>query len=462
MKIAIVLGTRPEIIKMASVIDEISSRGHELVLIHTGQHYDHEMSDQFFEELELPIPDYNIGVGSGSHGEQTGRMMDGIEKVLKDDKVDILLVQGDTNAVLAGALVASKLHIPVGHVESGLRSYDNTMPEEINRKAADVCSMFYFVPTEQSAINLSLEGISRDQIYITGNTIVDACFRNLEIAKKNLNMSEVLTNENIQDSINKNIQVSANENINDLINLDNILTLTMHRAENVDNRQRMIDVVNALSELRDLNIIFPIHPRTKKQLQEFGLYEKLRDLNHIHIIKPLGYLDFLLLLSKSLLILTDSGGLQEEAITLNIPALTLRYNTERPETVTAGGNILLGCEKENIVKTANKILNDNDFYSKMASAQNPYGDGTSGKQILDIIERGFELETLNIQAPDDIMNSFLTKMTRVTEEITVSEFENKNNTVVRIVYSEKKDKMMFPFDDLKLNGRYVLFDKILS
>ncbi len=150
MKISIVLGTRPEIIKMASIIDEIKLRGHDLLLIHTGQHYDHEMSDQFFEELELPAPNYNIGVGSGSHGKQTGKMMEGIEKVLLAEKPDILLVQGDTNAVLAGALVASKLHIPVGHVEAGLRSYDNTMPEEINRKAADVCSMFYFVPTEQS------------------------------------------------------------------------------------------------------------------------------------------------------------------------------------------------------------------------------------------------------------------------------------------------------------------------
>ena len=450
MKISIVLGTRPEIIKMASIIDEIKLKGHELLLIHTGQHYNHEMSDQFFEDLKLPTPNYNIGVGSGLHGKQTGKMMEGIEEVLLDEKPDILLVQGDTNAVLAGALVASKLHIPVGHVEAGLRSYDNTMPEEINRKAADVCSMFYFVPTEQSAINLSLEGISREQIYITGNTVVDACFRNLEIAKKNLNSFKNSNNNN------------NNNKIRDLANLNNILTLTMHRAENVDNKKRMTDVIDALIELSDLNIIFPIHPRTKKQLQEFGLYEKLEDLNHIHIIEPLGYLDFLFLLSKSLLILTDSGGLQEEAITLDVPALTLRYNTERPETVTAGGNILVGCEKETIFKTANKILNNDEFYSKMVSAKNPYGDGSSGKQILDIIEKSFELKMLKIQAPEDIMNSFVTKMTRVTEEIIVAEFEEKNNAVVRIVCDEKDDIMKFPLDNLKLNGKYVLFDIILS
>lgn len=449
MKISIVLGTRPEIIKMASIIDEIKLRGHELLFIHTGQHYDQEMSDQFFEELELPAPNYNIGVGSGSHGKQTGKMMEGIEEVLIAEKPDILLVQGDTNAVLAGALVATKLHIPVGHVEAGLRSYDNTMPEEINRKAADVCSMFYFVPTIESAVNLSLESISRNNIYVTGNTVVDACFRNLKIAKKRFDSDELGEENN-------------NEDFSNLIKLDNILTLTMHRAENVDNKKRMTNVVNALSELTDLNIIFPIHPRTKKQLEEFGLYDKLDSLENIHLIKPLGYLEFLLLLSKSRLILTDSGGLQEEAITLDIPALTLRYNTERPETVAGGGNILVGCNNENIIDSANKILNDKEFYSKMTSAKNPYGDGTSGKQILDIIEKKLELEMFKIEAPDDIMNGLVTKMTQVLEDITVSEFEEKNNAVVRIVYGEKQDTMEFPTDDLKLKGNYVLFDKILT
>jgi len=453
MKISIVLGTRPEIIKMASIIDEIKFRGHELLLIHTGQHYDYEMSEQFFEDLELPIPDYNVGVGGGFHGEQTGKMMKGIEEVLLNEKPDILLVQGDTNAVLAGALVASKLHIPVGHVEAGLRSFDNTMPEEINRKTADACSMFYFLPTEQSAINLSLEGVARDQIYITGNTIVDACFRNLKIANKHVDDSD-LSKENIKDSSKRNIQ--------DLISLDNILTLTMHRAENVDNKERMVDVIDALSQLTNLNIVFPIHPRTKKQLEEFDLYDKLDALNHVHIIKPIGYLEFLLLLSNSLLILTDSGGLQEEAITLNIPSLTLRYNTERPETVTAGGNILVGSNKSTIVKTANKILEGAEFYSKMASAKNPYGDGNSGKQILDIIEKSYKLGKLKIRPPEDIMDSFHTKMTKITEEITVNQFEDINNALVRVVYNEKKDTMSYPFDDLKLKGKYVLFDRILK
>ncbi|KZX14975.1 UDP-2,3-diacetamido-2,3-dideoxy-D-glucuronate 2-epimerase [Methanobrevibacter cuticularis] len=435
MKIAIVLGTRPEIIKMASIIDEIRLREHELILIHTGQHYDHEMSDQFFEELELPSSNYNIGVGSGFHGTQTGKMMEGIEKVLIDEKPAILLVQGDTNAVLAGALVASKLHIPVGHVEAGLRSFDETMPEEINRKAADVCSKLYFVPTEKSAINLSLEGIARKKIFITGNTIVDACFRNLKIAKKR-NLRE----------------------FKELLNLNNILTLTMHRAENVDNKERLKNVIDAIAKLKEFNVVFPIHPRTKKTLMNFDLYDALDDLDHVYLIKPLGYLEFLLLLSKSSLILTDSGGLQEEAITLNIPALTLRYNTERPETVTAGGNILVGSDKEEIVETANLILNDKKFSNKMKSAKNPYGDGSSGEQILNIIENTYHNNMLAIKSPDTIMQSFTTEIKMIDEDITVSEFENKNNSLIKVAYDN--DYMKFPFDDLNIKGMYILFDKL--
>lgn len=443
MKIAIVLGTRPEIIKMVSVIDEILARGHELILIHTGQHYDHEMSDQFFEELELPTPKYNIGVGSSSHGKQTGRMMEGIEEILLEETPNILLVQGDTNAVLAGALVASKLHIPVGHVEAGLRSYDITMPEEINRKAADVCSKYYFVPTEKSAINLSVEGISRKNIFITGNTVVDACFRNLEIAKKHVSGSESF------------------KQISGLLNLDNILTLTMHRAENVDNKKRLKGIINALSELKDFNIIFPIHPRTKKTMEEFGLYDDLAKLDNIHLIKPLGYLDFLLLMSKSSLILTDSGGLQEEAITLNIPALTLRYNTERPETVTMGGNILVGSNKNIIIDNANKILNNESFYNKMSSAKNPYGDGSAGKQIVDIIEDSYKKGECVLESPDDIMDVFTTLMDFINEDINVSNFEKQNNTLIRTVFSSFDNSMKFPSDDLNLNGMYIVYDKFI-
>ncbi|MCL2116318.1 MAG: UDP-N-acetylglucosamine 2-epimerase (non-hydrolyzing) [Methanobrevibacter sp.] len=455
MKVAIVLGTRPEIIKMASIIDEIKLKGLNLVLIHTGQHYDYEMSDQFFLDLELPAPDYNIGVGSGMHGEQTALMIEGIEEILINEKVDILLVQGDTNAVLAGALAASKLHLPVGHVEAGLRSFDETMPEEINRKIADVCSRFYFVPTEQSAINLSLEGINRNNIFITGNTIVDACFRNLKIAKKKFTNNSSIKLVKINESNdNKDFLLNLNE-------LDNVLTLTLHRAENVDNKDRLNNIIEALAELNDLNIIFPIHPRTKKTLENFGLFSKLANLKNVHLIEPVGYLDFLFILSKSLLILTDSGGIQEEAITLDIPVLTLRYNTERPETIAAGGNILVGSNKEKILEKANSILNDENFLNQMKNAINPYGTGDSGEKIVDIILNSYKNNELKIEAPDDIMNSFSTEIIAIDEDITVFDFEKKNNGNIRIVYTNYNDNnsIEFPLDDLNLKNKFVVFDR---
>lgn len=438
MKIATILGTRPEIIKMAPIIDEISKRGIDQIVLHTGQHYDKEMSDNFFRDLEIPTPDYNIHVGSGTHGRQTGLMMKGIEEVLLDEKPDIVLVQGDTNAVLAGALVASKLHIAIGHVEAGLRSFDMTMPEEVNRRAADVTSTMYFIPTEESAINLLAEGFSHKNLLITGNTVVDACFRHLEIAKKRGFEEESLADLDIE-------------------NMDNILTLTMHRAENVDVKERVINIIGALKELTDMNIIFPIHPRTKNTLESFGLFDELNNLDHVHIVKPLGYLDFLLLTSKSTLILTDSGGLQEEAITLDVPALTLRYNTERPETVTAGGNILVGSDKEMILENANRILNDKEFADKMKNAPNPYGGGDSAKLTVDAIENYYKKGLLNIEAPEDIMSSFSRKMTAIDEDITVSDFENDNNSLIHMVFDG--DKMRFPSDDLNLNGMMITYDE---
>ena len=438
MKIATVLGTRPEIIKMAPIIDEISRRGIDQIVLHTGQHYDDEMSDAFFRDLEIPAPDYNIHVGSGTHGRQTGLMMKGIEEVLIDEKPDIVLVQGDTNAVLAGALVASKLHIAVGHVEAGLRSFDMTMPEELNRRAADVCSSMYFIPTEESAINLLAEGFSRKNLIITGNTVVDACFRHLEIARKKGFSNESLASLNIEE-------------------MDNILTLTMHRAENVDDKRRVTHIIEALKELDYMNIIFPIHPRTKNTLQNFGLFDELNDLEHVHIIKPIGYLDFLQLTSLSTLILTDSGGLQEEAITLDVPALTLRYNTERPETVSAGGNILVGADKDAILKYVKKIVEDEDFAQKMKKAENPYGQGEAAKRTVDAIVDYYDEGLLDIVAPEDIMTSFTRKMMNVEDDITVAEFETDNNALIHMVFDGKK--MIFPKDDLNIKGMMITYDE---
>ena len=437
MKIVTVLGTRPEIIKMAPIIDEIEKRGIDSVIIHTGQHYDDEMSGNFFKDLEIPLPDYNIHVGSSSHGNQTALMMKGIEEVILDEKPDIVLVQGDTNAVLAGALVAGKLHVPVGHVEAGLRSFDLTMPEEVNRKVADIVTAMYFVPTEESAINLLAEDFSKEKIILTGNTVVDACFRHLEIAEKRPIEEESLAGLDID-------------------NMDNILTLTMHRAENTDDESRLRSIVAALKELTDLNIIFPIHPRTRKTLENLNLWNELANLDHIHIIKPVGYLDFLLLMSKSTLILTDSGGLQEEAITLNIPALTLRYNTERPETVAAGGNILVGADKDKILENVYKILNDKDFADKMKNALNPYGDGTAACKTVDAIEDFYKKGLLAIESPDEVATTFERKIELVSVNITVSEFEDKNNAYIHLVYNG--DKMEFPYADLELEGKMISYD----
>lgn len=435
LKIAVIIGTRPEIIKMAPIIDEMEKRNVQYTLIHTGQHYDHEMSDQFFLDLELRKPDYNIGVGSGSHGEQTAIMIKGIEEVLVNEKPDLVLVQGDTNAVLSGAIVASKLHIPVGHVEAGLRSYDKSMPEEINREVADVCSRMFFVPTEESALNLLFGGINPKDIFITGNTIVDACMRNLKIAKKK---------SEIPFKINKD---------------DIILTLTMHRAENVDNPIRLQNIVDALMELDEVVIIFPTHPRTLKNLKKHNLLEKMENANHIKMIKPVGYFDFLLLLSKSKFIMTDSGGIQEEAITLNIPCATLRYNTERPETVKAGGNVLVGAEKDKIVDTVKEILNNPEIYSKMSEAKNPYGKGDSSKKTLNAILNLFKENKLKITVPEDIMKIRNRQIVEISENITVNEFETENNdSEIRMVF--ENGKVMFPYSDLNLKDKMILLDNL--
>lgn len=437
IKIAVIIGTRPEIIKMAPVIDEIENRGINYVLIHTGQHYDHEMSDQFFIDLELRKPDYNIGVGSGSHGEQTANMIKGIEDVLIAEQPDLVLVQGDTNAVLSGAIVASKLHIPVGHVEAGLRSYDQSMPEEINREVADVCSKLYFVPTEESALNLLFAGINPEDIFITGNTVVDACIRNLKIAEKK---SQIISTPHFHGEI---------------------MTLTMHRAENVDNHKRLQNIVDALTELDELTIVFPIHPRTVKNLEKYDLLEKLENKEHIKLIKPVGYLDFLILLSKSKLIMTDSGGLQEEAITLNIPCMTLRYNTERPETVEAGGNILTGADKENIIENVRKIMNNTDLYNKMKNARNPYGDGNSSKKILDAILGLYNDNKLKISVPENIMKKRTRKLIKVNEDIKLRDFEKINDNLrVNIVFEDGNP--LYPHDELNLKNKLLLADQFID
>jgi len=351
MSIAIVLGTRPEIIKMSPVIRECEHKNLDYFILHTGQHYSYEMDRVFFEQLELPEARYNLDVGSGSHGEQTGKIMSGIEKVLMEEKPDAVLVQGDTNTVLAGALAASKLHIKVGHVEAGLRSYDRRMPEETNRVLADHCSDYLFSPTKKAKDILLGEGIPEDMIYVTGNTIVDAVRQNVKIAAER---ASILNELNIEPG--------------------NYLLTTAHRQENVDDRVRLTGILTGLESLAeefDMPVIFPIHPRSRKRIQEFGISTN----GSITLIDPVDFLSFLQLEKNAGLILTDSGGVQEESCILGVPCVTLRDNTERPETVEVGANMLAGTKPERIMDCARSMMDrDRDW-------DNPFGDGTAGERI---------------------------------------------------------------------------------
>ena len=366
MKIAIILGTRPEIIKMSPVIRECEKQNLDYFILHTGQHYSYNLDKIFFEELELPEAKYNLDVGSGSHAEETGKMLIGIEKILLKEKPDVVLVEGDTNTVLAGALAASKLHTKVGHVEAGLRSYDRTMPEEINRVLADHVSDYLFAPTEKAKENLLREGLSEDKIFVTGNTIVDAVYQNLEIARRKVNI------------LNK-LNLSPEE----------YFLVTAHRQENVDVKGRLKGILEGLELIyNELNlpIIYPIHPRTVKRIKEFGLEVP----KGIKLIEPLGFLEFLQLEANAKLALTDSGGVQEETCILKVPCVTLRDNTERPETLEVGSNILTGTNKERILDGVKLMLNKQTLgkFDQNASLnwKNPFGDGKAGSIIIKILE----------------------------------------------------------------------------
>ncbi|MGB7532382.1 MAG: UDP-N-acetylglucosamine 2-epimerase (non-hydrolyzing) [Halobacteriota archaeon] len=354
MKICIILGTRPEIIKMSPVIRACEKQGLDYFILHTGQHYSYTMDRVFFEQLELPEAKYNLDVGSGKHGEQTGKILSGVEPVLQKERPDVVLVEGDTNTVLAGALAATKLHIDVGHVEAGLRSYDRRMPEEINRVLTDHCSDYLFAPTETARRILLGEGIPDTKIFVTGNTIVDAVFQNLEIAK------------------------DRNNALNDLhLEPKNYFLVTAHRQENVDVKERFKGIISGLELVSDefgLPVIYPIHPRARKMMNHFGL-----KANGIEFIEPVDYLSFLQLESKAKLVLTDSGGVQEETCILEVPCVTLRDNTERPETLEVGSNMLVGTEPEKIFEGVKLMLERENNW------ENPFGDGKAGKRIVEIL-----------------------------------------------------------------------------
>ncbi len=351
MKIGIILGTRPEIVKLSTLMTLSKEKlGENSLIIHTGQHYSHNMSGQFMEELQLPKIDYNLDIGSGTHNYQLGTMMLKLESFIKEKNIDRVAILGDTNSSLAGALCANRAGIKVAHIEAGIRSFDRSMPEEINRILTDAVSDHCYAPTTIAVENLKKENIADERIFLTGNVIVDAIKHYLPIAKQK---ERIITDENYG-------------------------IVTLHRPANVDNRQKLAELVKALnkvSEENELKLYFPIHPRTRSNLEKFGLINKIK----FKLIEPLGYFDFLRAMSESKIIITDSGGLQEESCILGVPCATVRENTERPESVQVGSNHLCGTNYTGVVNGVRRMLNKKNGWEQ------PYGDGKSSERILKLI-----------------------------------------------------------------------------
>ena len=350
MKIASIVGARPQFIKAAALSKELRKR-HTEILIHTGQHYDHSMSGVFFDGLEIPKPEFNLGVGSGSHGAMTGAMLAAIEEVFISQKPDRVLIYGDTNSTLAGALAASKLHIPVVHVESGLRSYNRQMPEEINRVVADHLSDLLFCPSDVAVKNLAAEGITRG-VHIVGDVMQDV----LTLAKERAeaNAGEFLGGMGLKEQ--------------------KYIVATVHRSENTDDPARLGGIINALNALEE-PVIFPAHPRTVKVINN-GHGFKLAP--HVRVVEPLGYFEMVSLSRSARMILTDSGGLQKEAYWLGVPCITLRDETEWVETVNSGWNTLTGANTDKIVQTVR-------LSARPAVRASLYGEGCVSKRCVDLL-----------------------------------------------------------------------------
>jgi UDP-GlcNAc3NAcA epimerase len=350
MKVVSVVGARPQFIKAAPVSKALRVAGHTEILVHTGQHYDDEMSAVFFRLLEIPEPDYNLGVGSGTHGAQTGAMLAGIEEVLLAEQPDWALIFGDTNSALAGALAAVKLNIPVAHVEAGLRSFNRHMPEEINRVLADHISDLLFCPSQTAVDNLAAEGITTG-VHLVGDVMADALAFAVERAQ---DRSDVLERLGLAKG--------------------RYLLATVHRAENTDDATRLHNILTAFDAL-DEPVVFPIHPRTREAIEALSY----SPAPHVRLIEPVGYLDMVMLEQSARMILTDSGGIQKEAYWLGVPCVTLRDETEWVETVDAGWNVVVGADTQRIVHTIQSLV---------PPIERPalYGDGQAAGQCVDLLK----------------------------------------------------------------------------
>mgnify|MGYP005834726719 CR=1 FL=1 len=362
IKIVNVVGARPNFMKIAPIQKEMAKYKHiEPLLVHTGQHYDERMSKLFFDDLEMPKPDIYLNVGSASHAVQTAKIMIEFEQVLLEHQPHLVVVVGDVNSTAACSLVAVKLGIKVAHVEAGLRSFDRSMPEEINRLLTDAISDFLFVTEQSGLVNLKREGIPDSKVHFVGHVMIDSLIHFAEKAEQSKILDELH------------------------LNSSHYALITLHRPGNVDNKESFSKLLSAFEVIeKELPILFPIHPRSKKMITEFGLQDRVDQMKNLHLMEPLGYLDFMKLLHHARLVLTDSGGIQEETTFLGIPCLTMRENTERPVTVELGSNMLVGSDPQKIISETQNILKG----QRKQSSIPPLWDGKAAQRIIKILNEG--------------------------------------------------------------------------
>jgi UDP-N-acetylglucosamine 2-epimerase (non-hydrolysing) len=358
MKILHVVGARPNYMKIAPVMKAVARAGWaEQRLVHTGQHYDFSMSDVFFTDLGMPVPDIHLGVGSGSHAEQTAKVLVGFESVCIQERPDLVVVAGDVNSTMAAAIDCAKLRIPCAHVEAGLRSFDLEMPEEVNRLVTDRLCDILLTPSEDGDENLRREGTPPDRIFLVGNVMIDTLLEHLSRARERGTLAKIG------------------------VDPGGYVVMTLHRPSNVDEPGVLGGLLGAIEEIqRDLPVVFPLHPRTRKRIEEFGYGGRVADMAGLTLCEPLGYLEFLALTSQAKLVLTDSGGLQEETTALGIPCLTLRENTERPVTVTQGTNTVVGVDPSRIVGEARRALGGLGKAGRIP----PLWDGRASERIAEV------------------------------------------------------------------------------
>jgi UDP-N-acetylglucosamine 2-epimerase (non-hydrolysing) len=357
MRALLVAGTRPNFMKIAPLHRALASSGRtETIFVHTGQHHDANMSQVFLEELGLPAPDVDLGVGSGTHGEQTAGVLVGVERVIGETRPDVVVVVGDVNSTLGAALAASKLHVPVAHVEAGLRSFDRRMPEEINRIVTDAISDLLFAPSRDAVDNLAAEGIPSERVFLVGNVMIDSLLWVLPAAER----STILTRLGLEPH--------------------RYVLVTLHRPATVDQPETLADAVRVMTELAEMHpLVLVAHPRTRKRIGELGFADALNQAR-VQILDPLGYIDFVGLVSKARAVVTDSGGLQEETTVLGIPCITMRTTTERPVTISDGTNRLAGLDPEVVVRTTADALRQT-----ATPGRPPLWDGHAAERIAGIL-----------------------------------------------------------------------------